>query len=166
MQAVMSQNRAAFTRPGAMPMPCLSSWLTWICYWVAFSIACTPQVEHELAASGFGLFVLIAGVAAFFASVVAIQRHMNLSLRANSFGTPQRLVTTGAFRYSRNPIYVAFLMPLASLAYFSPAAALLGIAAYVTVSNIFVIRGEERVLEERFGADYLRYKRSVPRWIA
>ena len=49
---------------------------------------------------------------------------MRLSLLANSFGSPDALVTSGPFRVSRNPIYVAFLAPIASLALFSAAVAL------------------------------------------
>jgi len=90
---------------------------------------------------------------------------MRLSLRANTFGTPQRLVTTGAFRYSRNPIYAAFLVPLMSLGYFSAPIAAAAIVVYILAMNRLVIAAEERILKDRFGEEYLAYMRQVPRWV-
>ncbi len=76
------------------------------------------------------------------------------------------LVTSGPFRYSRNPIYVslallylavsAFLNSLWLVALFFP---LMGV---VTCG---LIRKEERYLEEIFGARYRNYKAKVRRWI-
>lgn len=144
---------------------CASSWLSWACYSLGFALALSPATVSELRWSGPGTLVLLAAIAAFFLAVAAIQRHMRLSLLANRFGTPGELVTTGAFRLTRNPIYVAFLVPLASLAYFSLAAALVAIVFYVTTMTLTVIAREERALAARFGAAYADYARRTPRWI-
>ena len=144
----------------------VSSWISWACYTVGFYLAATPQAVGELRAGGPAAVVLISAVAAFFACTAMIQKHMLLSLRASTFGHPKRLVTDGVFRYSRNPIYVAFLLPLASLACLSPLAAFVGICLYLVAMTRFVIQPEERVLNGEFGNAYRDYKRSVPRWFA
>ena len=144
---------------------CPSSWISWVCYWLGFVASNDGALMRDLMSGGARPFALLAAIGVFFASVVAIQRHMRLSILANSYGTPQNLVTSGPFRYSRNPIYVAFLVPIASLGCTSVPVALLTGVVYILVMNARVIRGEERVLETQFGAQYRRYVQSVPRWL-
>ena len=76
------------------------------------------------------------------------------------------LVTTGPFRYSRNPLYVS--LTLAYLGIAVAAQSLWALALLIVVLAVMlrgVIGREERYLERRFGADYLRYKERVRRWI-
>ena len=76
------------------------------------------------------------------------------------------LVTDGIYRYTRNPMYLSLLLLLLGYAvdlWCWPA--LLGPAAYVAYITRFQILPEERVLESKFGADYLAYKQKVRRWI-
>jgi protein-S-isoprenylcysteine O-methyltransferase Ste14 len=94
-----------------------------------------------------------------------IQRHMGLSVRANRTEMPDALCTTGPFRYSRNPIYLAFIGPLAALGYYSPLAAAASIVAYVLSTTRFVIRDEEQSLRAKFGASFESYRSRTPRWI-
>lgn len=144
---------------------CPSSWFSWLCYWSTLGLALTPAQKSEILSAGPGFFVLATGLAVFFLAVAAIQRHMHLELSATSYGSPRRLVTNGIFQHSRNPIYAAFLVPMASLAYFSLLLAVCGTAAYMLAMTSFVIRAEERVLEASFGTEYAAYKVTVPRWL-
>ena len=76
------------------------------------------------------------------------------------------LVTTGPFRFSRNPLYVA--LTLAYLGIAVAAQSLWALALLIVVLIVMqqgVIGREERYLERPFGADYLRYKERVRRWI-
>ncbi len=76
------------------------------------------------------------------------------------------LVTTGPFRFSRNPLYVSvtlFYLGIAIAARSLWALALLLVVLVVMQRG--VIDREERYLERRFGADYVRYKERVRRWI-
>lgn len=142
-----------------------SSWVSWASFVVGVELARPYGLSVELKSGGTGLLVIAAAVAVFFVLVVVIQRHMRLSLLANTFGQPQQLVTSGWFHYSRNPIYVAFLIPLASLAYYSAMAAGLATAIYLLAMTFYVIAREEQVLERTFGQVYLDYKASTPRWL-
>ena len=77
-----------------------------------------------------------------------------------------RLVTTGPFRYTRNPAYLAMTMiygGITSLANALPS--ILFLPAVLLVMRRGVIEREERYLEDRFGEEYLRYKARVRRWI-
>lgn len=143
-----------------------SSWLSWGVYVATLfgALLLSPFSSEESTARSVITLALLGAIVAFFLVVVLLQRHMKFSLRATSFGKPRQLITTGVFRYTRNPIYVAFFIPLASLALISLPAALLGMLAYVHFMTRFVIRREEQELAEKFGADYEDYTRSVPRW--
>lgn len=150
---------------GALNVIDLSAWIAGASFATGLALAASPQMASEVLAGGPALFVPVAAIAAFIASVLLIQRHMRLSLTANTFGEPVHLVTSGIFRYSRNPIYVAFFMPLASIAYFSLASAIAAMAIYVLAMNLTVIRKEERDLLEAFGDEYARYLTTAPRWL-
>ena len=79
---------------------------------------------------------------------------------------PGGLVVEGAYRYSRNPGYVlgiAFCAGIGMVAN-NPWTFLLLVPA-LAVLQIGVVLPEEAVLENRFGEDYLGYKRRVRRWI-
>jgi len=82
---------------------------------------------------------------------------------------PQRaskLVTTGIYRLSRNPMYAGLLCALVGGALaLGNALALLAPAAFVAYMNRFQIRPEERALREKFGAAFDAYARSVRRWL-
>ena len=82
------------------------------------------------------------------------------------YSTPTKLVTTGAYRISRNPGYLGMALAYAGIAVV--AGALWALAPLVVVLALIdrgVIVREERFLERRFGEDYLRYKRRTRRWL-
>ncbi len=76
------------------------------------------------------------------------------------------LVTSGPFRYTRNPAYLAFTMVYAGIASLANALwAILLLFPTLLVMRRGVIEREERYLEREFGEEYLRYKARVRRWI-
>src|SRR5262245_38295428 len=76
------------------------------------------------------------------------------------------IVRTGPYRFSRNPIYLAFFALHLGLAICVDSlwlvATLIATFAFIAV---LVIPREERYLTGRFGAEYLEYKASVRRWL-
>ncbi len=143
----------------------LSAWLSGLSFAAGLAFAGPARIEQELVNGNPWLLVLPLAYVTFLAIVLVIQRHMRLSLLANTFGSPQHLVTSGIFQFSRNPIYVAFLLPLASLAILSLPAALAAIGFYILAMNTTVIRKEERDLLNAFGPEFSRYLRQAPRWL-
>jgi len=77
-----------------------------------------------------------------------------------------RLVIEGPFRFTRNPIYVAMALAylgIAVLLYSLWTVLLLPVVLLVLERT--VIHPEEVYLERLFGAEYIRYKDSVRRWL-
>ena len=76
------------------------------------------------------------------------------------------IVDRGPFRYSRNPIYVSFTLIYAGIATFVNALwPLVLLPGVLLLIHRQVVGREEPYLERVFGAEYLRYKRRVRRWI-
>jgi len=76
------------------------------------------------------------------------------------------LVTSGVFRFSRNPMYVGFTAMLVGWAVCLAAPwALVGPVAFVLFTNRFQIIPEERVMRDKFGQAYDDYQAQVRRWI-
>lgn len=75
------------------------------------------------------------------------------------------LVSTGPFRFTRNPMYVSLLCLLTGWGIWLGSAynlaLLLGFVAYITV---FQIKPEEQILKTLFGQAYEDYCSSVRRW--
>lgn len=77
-----------------------------------------------------------------------------------------QLVTSGVFRYSRNPIYLGDLLALLAFAIFLGNVFNLGfLCLFVVYLNRFQIAPEERALTSLFGEAYLDYCRRVRRWV-
>ncbi len=101
-----------------------------------------------------GEAIRLAGVAA--AGTVTRRRSRNV----------QRLVTYGAFAWSRNPLYngnfliwMGFVV-ISGVLWFLPVAILIFAIEYT-----LIVRYEEGVLESIFGQEYLSYKARTARWI-
>ncbi len=76
------------------------------------------------------------------------------------------LVRAGAYRFSRNPMYLGLLLLLLGWAAgMASAVALLGPVVFAAYISRFQIEPEERALAALFGADYADYQRSVRRWL-
>ncbi len=74
------------------------------------------------------------------------------------------LVTTGPFRLSRNPLYVALTLMYVGLALLTNAWWVLVLIVPV-VMHYGVVRREERYLEAKFGAAYSAYRSRVRRYL-
>lgn len=79
---------------------------------------------------------------------------------------PERLVTTGPYGYSRNPLYLGILAIGAGVGLYRAAARLLlGTVGLWALLQWVVVPAEERRLEVQFGEAYRRYRSRVPRWL-
>lgn len=79
---------------------------------------------------------------------------------------PTRLVVSGLYRYSRNPMYVSVLFLIFGQGLLEGSGVVLayGVAMWCVFSS-FVRWYEEPQLLERFGPEYVRYRDQVPRWL-
>jgi protein-S-isoprenylcysteine O-methyltransferase Ste14 len=78
----------------------------------------------------------------------------------------QKLVVSGLYRFSRNPMYLgmAFLIAAWSV-YLGTPAVLVILPAFVLILNEIQIKPEEAALERLFGDEYRGYKQEVRRWL-
>ena len=73
---------------------------------------------------------------------------------------------TGPYRFSRNPIYLAFSALQVGIALCVGSLWLLiTLFPALALMSFWVIPREERYLEARFSSEYLSYKSSVRRWL-
>lgn len=77
------------------------------------------------------------------------------------------MVTSGVYRFTRNPMYLGMFWLLAAWAAWLGRLApfLVVLPVFVLYMNRFQIRPEERALEQRFGAAFREYATRVRRWI-
>jgi len=79
---------------------------------------------------------------------------------------PSVLVTGGAFRLTRNPMYLGMALILAGAAItMGSLVALVCAALFVLAVERWFIRAEERNAGEVFGQTYADYRRKVRRWL-
>ena len=82
-----------------------------------------------------------------------------------SLDRPSTLVSNGPYAYSRNPMYVAWTLLIIGIAVVRNTIWLLASVPFVVIATHWIIRREERELEERFGETYRCYMKSVPRYL-
>ena len=79
---------------------------------------------------------------------------------------PRHLVTTGLYRYSRNPMYVAVTSMLCGWALCFASSTLAIYTGFVIGAfHLRVVYGEEPWLARTFGVEWENYRARVPRWL-
>lgn len=128
-------------------------------FFLAVPLLCPGDMSPQLWILG-GLLVLL-GEAWRFAGVSAAGSTTRRRSRK-----VQRLVTYGAFAWSRNPLYNGNFLIWMGFAVISGVLWFIPIAIVIfAIEYSFIVRYEEGVLESIFGDEYLGYKRTTPRWI-
>jgi protein-S-isoprenylcysteine O-methyltransferase Ste14 len=105
---------------------------------------------------GIGSWLAVMCVLMFFKSRTTVIPH----------GTPSRLIASGPYRYSRNPMYVSLVViHLGAALVLREIWPLLLVPLPLAVLQRFVIPFEEARLREQFGSEYEQYRRRVRRWL-
>jgi protein-S-isoprenylcysteine O-methyltransferase Ste14 len=118
---------------------------------------------HSGFAVALGCLLLVLGFGVRVWAAFYFYRHR---MKVISLAPQNALITSGPFRFSRNPLYVGgnvFIFFGAALVFGSPGALLIT-ALHLPLVDLF-IRREEKQLEREFGAEWSRYKQRVRRWI-
>ena len=71
----------------------------------------------------------------------------------------------GIYRFSRNPMYVAYFVCFTGMACLTRSWILLGLTLVFQISGHWIILSEERWCAEKFGDAYEQYRRRVRRYI-
>jgi protein-S-isoprenylcysteine O-methyltransferase Ste14 len=110
-----------------------------------------------------GCFLVVVAVVVF---ALSIRRFQTAGTPVPGNKPTTVIVRTGPYRFSRNPIYLAFsIFQLGVACWVNSLWLIATLIAAVALMAFVVIPREERYLERRFGADYLDYKRAVRRWL-
>lgn len=115
-----------------------------------------PETRH------LGALCVAAGVIIILLAALQFRRHATTILPRE---TPQEMITTGLYAYSRNPIYLADALILGGVALRWDLAALILVPIFVWVITKRFILGEEAGLRIGFGAVYEGYAARVRRWL-
>ncbi len=78
---------------------------------------------------------------------------------------PERLVTTGPFAYSRNPMYIGHIIFLLGMALTFHSLLAVVLAAGTAIFFHSRIARDERRLVTQFGESYIAYSQKVKRWL-
>jgi len=105
-----------------------------------------------------GLALPISGVLSFKKAQTTVNP-LNPSAASN-------LVTSGIFRFTRNPMYLGMLfLTLAAVCYTSSLVSLLWVLGFFHYIGRFQITPEERAMLELFGDQFKQYQSKVRRWL-
>lgn len=124
-----------------VPLPVLSMELVWL--------------------SGAALIVV-----ALLIALTALFQFLEAKTHVEPWQPTTAIIKQGVFRYSRNPIYLAFcIATVGGGLVLNSWWVLIGVLPLIWLLQQLVIQHEEAYLERKFGKDYLDYKQRVRRWL-
>jgi protein-S-isoprenylcysteine O-methyltransferase Ste14 len=131
-------------------------WLTFASS--VFTIALPWRLAFALIFCTVGFAIALAGILAF--------RRANTTVNPLTPESTTTMVTSGIYRFSRNPMYLGFLFVLVGWAtHLSNGLAFALLPLFVWYMNRFQILPEERTLVAKFSHAFTAYKGSVRRWL-
>lgn len=110
-----------------------------------------------------GVFPLVLGL---MISISGSKLFEKIGTNIKTFNKPDKLVTQSLFAYSRNPMYLGFVLLLLGISILLGSLSPFIISFfYFMLLNNWYIPFEEKCCEETLGEEYLAYKSIVRRWI-
>ena len=123
-----------------------------------FEVPAVIRAVAALAIGSVGVVFTIAGVVRF--------REAKTTVNPTKPHAASSLVTSGIYKFTRNPMYVGLLFVITGWAAFLWSLwALVGPVAFAMYITRFQIKPEESALEGLFGAEYTGYQSRVRRWL-
>ncbi|MBI4009886.1 MAG: isoprenylcysteine carboxylmethyltransferase family protein [Candidatus Aenigmarchaeota archaeon] len=108
-----------------------------------------------------GTFIFASGLTLFLWTVIIFFRIGKGT--PSPFIPTQKLVTSGPFAHSRNPMVLGVIIYVAGLGVIFNSLSFIGIGLVIPLSYLAYIKlVEEKELEARFGKEYIQYKKRVP----
>ena len=116
------------------------------------------KLQLGIFVSTIGFLLLIISIKSFIDNKTTINP---LNLKKSTY-----LVTSGVFRFSRNPMYLGMLLFLLGTAIIlNIIGGLIISILFIFYMNFFQIIPEEKALENLFGKNYRNYRKTVRRWV-
>ena len=109
-----------------------------------------------------GMGVMYIAVTLYYIDVIQFGRNLAIGVDESSKG----LTTTGFYAYSRNPMYISFVIFwLGAFLAFSNLGVLLILLGECVFYHLQVVYKEEPFLKKRYGAEYEEYCKKTRRWL-
>ena len=92
---------------------------------------------------------------------------ISLSHRAlfKSHQPPNFLITNGILGYTRNPMYFGIILIYVAFIFLSISLICIGLFIIVFLVYNWMVKYEEKILENMFGEQFLEYKKKVGKWV-
>lgn len=131
---------------------------------IYYSTEIIPSVTFTF--QGFlGALFLIAGLGVMISAILTFRR-LQTTINPLQPNTASSLASTGVFKLSRNPMYLAMLLILIALALYTGAvASIFLLPGFIIYISVFQIVPEEQAMRELFSEAYADYCEQVRRWI-
>ena len=115
--------------------------------------------------NGISLFLLILGLFVFISAVRSF-RKQKTTVNPLKPKQASSLVTSGIFRFSRNPMYLGMLIILLSISFkFNLLGGIIISLLFFIFITKFQIYPEEEAMNELFGDKFTQYSNTTRRWI-
>jgi len=125
-------------------------------------VVSTQEFFQSEVISWIGVLFCTAGLLLLLWSLVSFGQSFRVGIDTDQ---PDKLITNGAFAYSRNPIYVAFgIILLGQFLIFSNWILLIYLVAAIWLFHRQVLR-EEDFLKQQYGEEFIDYCNRVRRYI-
>jgi len=146
------------------PPSVIGVWVLYVSHFLVTAVAAAtsrwPMPLHDTIVVAGGILLLGLGAFLFLAGIISFRSFRRMSGMDTSI-----LVTTGAYRWSRNPQNVGWLLFLVGLALLGRSALALLLAAVFWGSFRAYVPAEEKFLERIFGAEYRDYRAWSHRYV-
>jgi len=162
---VLSETKKVYERGEALSVGLSIGWWITDSSWSALVALSSfynllPLQIGETFALAAGLLLFVVGFILIAAGVIEFR-----SIRKISAMEVSNLITTGIYRWSRNPQFLGFYLMLLGISLLgrSGYALLLAVIAIIYCHD-YIVKVEEPYLERIFGEKYIAYKPSTPRY--
>jgi protein-S-isoprenylcysteine O-methyltransferase Ste14 len=131
-------------------------------FWVPYAVAVLrpgPELALPDGVRATGLVLVVAGVSLSLWAIAALGRHYDLVLEIHA---DHELVRAGPFAWTRHPVYTGLIVHFLGACVATGNLLLIAGTLLGTIPAFVVrARAEERLLRERFGAEYDAYAKTV-----
>ena len=145
-----------------IPPPIVGLLFALLIWWLA---SLTPSLIPGQLGLIPGVILLITGIGFAISGGISFHR-AKTTVNPLKPETASSLVTSGVYRYTRNPMYLGLaIILLAWTLYLGAPAGLLGVVGFMAYIQRFQIIPEELAMAELFGDQFSDYRTEVRRWL-
>ncbi len=157
-----------FPRYRIWPPPSKNSWQYWISWiFITISSVGVPVIgllDWESLGPIHWIRFIVGGLLILVFAFLIYWGIRTLSLH-QSLGLEGKLITTGPYKYTRNPQYLALILLYISMILVTSSNLAFLTGGLLILMYVIIPLSEEPWLEDLFGVEYLEYRKRVPRFV-